>query len=150
MKKPLLFVLAAMLSLLLIGCVTSTSMEFTFEASDVKYIEMFHFIVPAEAKKKVITNLEDIADLYDTLEGITLKAKQTELVAGGSVTSFRFHLSDSTDFEVIYTSIAVKPGRIKTTGSETDFFTSADIQASWNKYNCDTVGADESELPVFS
>ena len=150
MKKPLLYVLIAVLSLLLIGCARSTPLEFPFEVSDVEYIEMFHFVIPAQAEKKVITHPEDIADLYGTLEGISLKDKQTEPAAGSSVTSFRFRLSDGTDFEVIYTSIAVKSGRIKTTGSETDFFTSADIQANWNKYNCAAVGADEAELPVFS
>ena len=47
-------------------------------------------------------------DLYDRLEGISLKDKETEPVAGGSVTSFRFHCADGTTYEVIYSSIVRK------------------------------------------
>lgn len=104
---------------------------------------------PVEAEKKVITEQADTKDLYDRLEDISLKNKETEPVAGGSVTSFRFHCADGTTYEVIYSSIAVKSGRIIMTGSETDYFTSADLEACWNNYDYEAVAASENELPAL-
>ena len=108
---------------------------------------MYHFISPTEAEKKVITESEDIEGIYQTFESISLKDKSTEPTAGGSVTSFRFNLSDGTSYEVIYSEVAVKSGRIITTGMEQDFFSSADIGSNWEKYDYDIVVVDESELP---
>lgn len=97
----------------------------------------------------MITQQEDIKSIYQLFERISLKDKETEPVAGGSVTSFRFHLSDSTTYEIIYSSIAVKAGRIHLTGNEKDYFTSADIGACWNNYDYEAVAVDESELPSY-
>lgn len=64
------------------------------------------------------------------------------------VTSFRFNLSDGTSYEVIYSEVAVKSGRVITTGMEQDFFTSADIGAFWGSYDYEVITASEDELPV--
>ena len=69
--------------------------------------------------------------------------------AGGSVTSFRFNLSDGTSYEVIYSEVAVKAGRVITTGMEQDFFTSADIGAFWGSYDYEVTTASEDELPAL-
>ena len=76
-------------------------------------------------------------------------ALHTEPTAGGSVTSFRFHLSDGTSYEVIYSEVAVKSGRIITTDMEQDFFTSADIGATWESYDYEATTASEDELPAL-
>ena len=110
---------------------------------------MYHFISPTEAEKKVITESEDIEGIYQTFESISLKDKATEPTAGGSVTSFRFNLSDGTSYEVIYSAVAVKSGRIITTGMEQDFFTSADIGANWESYDYEVIAASEDELPAL-
>lgn len=149
MKKQFAFVLAIVLCLILSGCSQEVSLSFPFEDADVERIEMFHFIAPTEAEKKVLTEQDDIQDLYQFLSGLTLRDKKTEPVAGGSVTSFRFHLSDGTTYEVIYSSIAVKSGRIWATGMGQDYFTSADVGGIYNAYHYEAEDAEEEELPIL-
>ena len=149
MKKMFILVMAVMLCFTLTACNEEKNIDFPFELSSIENVEMFRFIIPADAEKKVITQQEDIKSIYQLFERISLKDKETEPVAGGSVTSFRFHLSDSTTYEIIYSSIAVKAGRIHLTGNEKDYFTSADIGACWNNYDYEAVAVDESELPSY-
>ena len=110
--------------------------------------------------KKVSTNMSGSIELskignysgeeiYQTFESVSLKDKTTEPTAGGSVTSFRFNLSDGTSYEVIYSEVAVKAGRVITTGMEQDFFTSADIGAFWGSYDYEVTTASEDELPAL-
>lgn len=149
MKKVVTLVLAFVFAVSMAGCAQTVHVDFPFDPADLDFIEMFHFYTPAEAEKKVITEQADMKDLYDRLEGISLKDKKTEPVAGGSVTSFRFHCADGTTYEVIYSSIGVKSGRIKMTGDETDYFTSADLAACWSDYGYEAVTAGENELPAL-
>ena len=149
MKKVVTLVLAFVFAVSMAGCAQTVHVDFPFDPADLDFIEMFHFYTPAEAEKKVITEQADMKDLYDRLEGISLKDKKTEPVAGGSVTSFRFHCADGTTYEVIYSSIAVKSGRIKMTGDETDYFTSADLAACWSNYAYEAVTAGENEFPAL-
>ena len=149
MKKQFAFVLAIVLCLILGGCSQEVSLSFPFEDADVVRIEMFHFIAPTEAEKKVLTEQEDIQNLYQFLSGLTLQDKETEPVAGGSATSFRFHLSDGTAYEIIYSSIAVKSGRIWATGMDQDYFTSADVGGIYQSFQYEAEAAAEEELPVL-
>lgn len=120
-----------------------------FKLSSIENVEMFRFTNPADAEKKVITKSEDIEEIYQTFESVSLKDKTTEPTAGGSVTSFRFNLSDGTSYEVIYSEVAVKSGRVITTGMEQDFFTSAGIGAFWGSYDYEVTTASEDELPAL-
>ncbi|WP_294455374.1 hypothetical protein [uncultured Allofournierella sp.] len=147
MKRTTAFVLAVLLSILLTGCIRTKHITLPFTASDVERVEMFHYVVPADAEKKTVTQPEDIAGLVDTFDGLSVTNKETAPVAGGSVTSFRFRLFDGTIYEIVYSSIAVKSGRISTTSSGQDFFTSADIEASWSNCDYEAVPAAENELP---
>ena len=152
MKKLLLalaVILGLLLSLSLAACARTVYIELPFEPADLDTVEMFRFQNPAEAEKKVITDPADVKDLCGLLESISLKDKKTEPVAGGSVTSFRFHCANGTTYEVIYSAIGVKSGRIKMTGWETDYFTSADLGACWNNYDYPVTDTAESELPVL-
>ena len=149
MKKMFMLLLASMLCFALTACSEKVSIDFPFELSSVENVEMFRFTNPADAEKKVITESEDIEGIYQTFESISLKDKATEPTAGGSVTSFRFNLSDGTSYEVIYSAVAVKSGRIITTGMEQDFFTSADIGANWESYDYEVIAASEDELPAL-
>ncbi|HIQ67026.1 MAG TPA: hypothetical protein IAB74_00760 [Candidatus Faecousia excrementigallinarum] len=149
MKKQFAFVLAIVLCLILGGCSQEVSLSLPFEAADVEHVEMFYFIDPTEAEKKVLTEQEDIQDLYQFLNGLTLRNQETEPVAGGSVTSFRFHLSDGTAYEVIYSAIAVKSGRIWATGMDQDYFTSADVGGKYQSFQYEAEAAAEGELPVL-
>ena len=149
MKKMFMLLMASMLCFALTACSEKVSIDFPFELSSVENVEMFRFTNPADAEKKVITESEDIEGIYQTFESISLKDKATEPTAGGSVTSFRFNLSDGTSYEVIYSAVAVKSGRIITTGMEQDFFTSADIGANWESYDYEVIAASEDELPAL-
>ena len=149
MKKMFMLLMAIMLCFALTAYSEKVSIDFPFELSSVENVEMFRFTNPADAEKKVITESEDIEGIYQTFESISLKDKATEPTAGGSVTSFRFNLSDGTSYEVIYSAVAVKSGRIITTGMEQDFFTSADIGANWESYDYEVIAASEDELPAL-
>lgn len=124
-------------------------MDLPFECSDVEALEMFHFSNPTEAEKKVITEPEDIKSIYELLKHTSMEDKAAEPVAGGSVTSFCFRLSDDTVYAVIYCKTAAKTGRIKTTGMEKDYFTSDDIEASWDYYDYEVMAVSEKELPLW-
>ena len=149
MKKMFTLLMAIMLCFALTACSEKVSIDFPFELSSVENVEMFRFINPVDAEKKVITKSEDIEEIYQTFESVSLKDKTTEPTAGGSVTSFRFNLSDGTSYEVIYSEVAVKAGRVITTGMEQDFFTSADIGAFWESYDYEVTTASEDELPAL-
>lgn len=148
MKKLTAFVFGVLLCISLVGCSKAVTLHLPFALSDVKNIEMFHFIIPMDAEKKVITEQEDIKAIYELWEGLSLKEQAAEPVAGGSVTSFRFYLADDTTYEIVYSSAAVKSGSVITTDMEKACFTSADIGASWGNYDYDAIRAQESELPL--
>ena len=152
MRKLLLALavtLGLLLSIFLAACARTVYIELPFEPADLDKVEMFRFQNPAQAQKKIITDPVDMKSLCDLLESISLKDKKTEPVAGGSVTSFRFHCANGTTYEVIYSAIGVKSGRIKMTGWETDYFTSADLGACWNNYDYPVTDAAENELPAL-
>lgn len=149
MKKFAAVIFAVMFCLSFVGCTQPEKMDLPFEVSEVENIEMFHFIDPMDAEKKVITEQKDMEGVYMLLESISLEDKKTELAAGSSVTSFRFNLSDGTSYEVTYSSIAVKSGRIIMSDSEKEYFTSADIEATWNNSSYAVEEATESELPIY-
>ena len=142
MKKMFILVMTVILCFTQTACNEEGSIDFPFELSSIENVEMFRFTIPADAEKTVITESEDI-------ESISLKDKTTEPTAGGSVTSFRFNLSDGTSYEIIYSAVAVKSGRVITTGMEQDFFTSADIGAFWGSYDYEVTTASEDELPAL-
>lgn len=148
-KKITVAIFTVILCLSLAGCNKTEKIDLPFELSEIENIEMFHFIDPMDAEKKVITEQEDIEDIYTLLESISLKDKKTEPVAGGSTTSFRFNLSDGTDYEITYSEIAVKSGRIVMSDNEKDYFTSADIEAIWNNSDYTVEEATENELPIY-
>ena len=112
MKRAIAFVLTVLLGIVLTGCARTEHIALAFTASDVESVEIFHYVIPADAEKKTVTQPEDIAGLVDTFEGLSVTDKKTEPVAGGSTTSFRFRLFDETVYDIVYSSIAVKSGRI--------------------------------------
>ena len=121
-----------------------------FAASDVENVEMYHYVVPASAEKKIITQADAISELYAVFSELPVSDRKTEPVAGGAVTSFRFNLSDHTSYEIIYCAEAVKKGRLKLPAEQQDYFTSADIGGCWDGCAYEAVDTGESELPTYS
>lgn len=59
MKKFAAVIFAVMFCLSFVGCTQPEKMDLPFEVSEVENIEMFHFIDPMDAEKKVITEQKD-------------------------------------------------------------------------------------------
>ncbi|MFV0342967.1 MAG: hypothetical protein ACK5JH_08730 [Anaerocolumna sp.] len=137
-------------TVLLTAYTKNIDFEFSFEKADVSSIEMFHFDVPANAEKKILTEQSDIDAIYDLFENLTLKDKETEDTVGGGVTSFRFNLLDGTNYELIYVPQGVKKGRLSSSTEEFDYFTSADIEGYWSDFDIESNPVSEDELPKMS
>lgn len=153
MKRVRIFtkmiLLTALICICLTGCGKSTAVTLPFEETDVASVEMYHFVEPMHAEKKEITEPTEIANLYTTLSNVKVKDKETEPVAGGMVTSFRFWLSDGTNYEMIYSFEGVKTGRLLLGKETKDYFTSADIGSLWDNCSQEAIKVDESELPTY-
>ena len=104
MKKLIGLIALLILLVGLVGCNGETvNIEFPFEVGDVENIEIYHYAgVPVSAEKKVVVAETDITDLYNMFEDLSLEDKQVEEYTGADVTSFRFNLSDGTNYELIY------------------------------------------------
>ena len=118
-----------------------------FDVADVNNIEMYRNVVPNSAEKRVITKTDDIEAIYFLFSGLEVSDKKTEPVAGGTVTSIRFNLSNDTSYEIIYCAEAVKSGRLKLPEEKLDYFTAADIESYWDNYQYEIVPVSENELP---
>ena len=146
MKKIALVLVAAMV-LVFTGCEKKETISMPFDVADVNNIEMYRNVVPNSAEKQVITKTDDIEDIYFLFSGLEVSDKKTEPVAGGTVTSFRFNLSNDTSYEIIYCAEAVKSGRLKLPEEKLDYFTAADIESYWDNYQYEIVPVSENELP---
>ena len=147
MKRWLILATVFTLCLSLVGCNPKLVFELPFDSADISNVEMYRQTVPVSAEKKTITGRDDMEALYQLFDGLAVSDRKTEPVAGGGITSFRFHLSDGTSYEIIYCSEAVKSGRLKIPSAGADYFTSADLGACWDHYDYETEAANESELP---
>ena len=149
MKKTIGFISFLILMMGLVGCNGETvNIDFPFEVGDVENIEMYHYAgVPVSAEKKVVVAESDITGLYDMFEDLSLEDKQVEETTGADVTSFRFNLSDGTNYELIYVCNGVKSGKLKSSTGNFEYFTSSDIGSYWSNIDLEAVPVEESELP---
>lgn len=152
MKYVVSAVLILIISLSMLGCSPKSAevvFQFPFSAENIEQIEMYHYVVPASAEKKLVTEAQDIHALYDLFSGLTLTNRKTEPVAGSEVISLRFHLADGTTYELIYVAEVVKQGRLQSPTGDFDYCTSADLSGAWECSGSEAVTADEIELPAF-
>lgn len=152
MKKLITLFVAFICLLAFSGCIqdgNTVDIDFPFEVKDIENIEMYHHTDSTQSEKKVIESKEDIKELYEKLESITCQIKESGETTPPNITSFRFNLSDGTNYELVYIGYGVKRGRLKSSTGKFDFFTSADIGWNWRWLNEDleAVTVDESELP---
>ncbi len=149
MKKTIGLIALLVLMMGLVGCNGETvNIDFPFEVGDVENIEVYRYAgVPVSAEKKVVVAATDIANLYDRFEDLSLKEKQVEENIGADVTSFRFNLSDGTNYELIYVCNGVKNGKLKSFTGNFAYFTSSDIGSYWSDIDLEAVPVEESELP---
>ena len=149
MKKMIGMIALLLLMMGVVGCNRETvNINFPFEVGQVENIEMYHYTgVPVSAEKKVVVAETDIIDLYDKFEDLSLMEKQVEETTGGDVTSFRFNLSDGTNYELVYVCNGVKNGKLKSSTGNFEYFTSSDIGSYWSNMDLESVSVKESELP---
>ena len=149
MKKTIGLISLLILMMGLVGCNEETvNIDFPFEVGEVENIEMYHYTgVPVSAEKKVVVAETDITDLYDKFEDLSLIEKQVDETAGGDVTSFRFNLSDGTNYELIYVCNGVKNGKLKSSTGNFEYFTRSDLGSYWSNIDLEAVPVEESELP---
>lgn len=151
MRKVFALFLIMVLVLSLVGCSKpeEKKIEFPFAVGDIENVEMFRSAVPAAAEKKVVTESADIETLYNKFAKLTLSTQEVEEYAGAAVYSFRFNLSDGTDYVLIYVANGVKNGVLSSPTAGFRYFTSADI--GWNWFylneNYEAISVEESELP---
>ena len=128
MKKTVGLISLLILMMGLVSCNGETfNIDFPFGVEDVENIEMYHYSgVPVSAEKKVIVEESDITALYD---------------------SFRFNLSDGTNYELVYVCDGVKNGKLKSSTGNFEYFTSSDIGSYWSNIDLEAVPVEESELP---
>ena len=108
-----------------------TALSLSFSVDAVSSIDMYHYdSVPADAQKKVLTSTDDIKELYETLSNLPLKSTTTEDMVGSEVTSFRFHLSDSTTYDFIYCYYGFRKGELSTDTST--YAVTTDLSFLWN------------------
>lgn len=148
MKKNKLLFVGGVSLFLLYGCADREEITFPFSASDVYFIEMYRYTVPADAQTKVILETEDIEALYDSFSGQYVSPGEEENdLSGGTTTSFRFCLNDGTDYEIVYTYGGGRDGEIRFLTEEKKCITSADIGALWDDCNSEPAEVHESRLP---
>lgn len=135
------------------AAVEYVSIDFPFELSEVNNVEMFRYNgAPVNAEKKIVTESKDIETLYVKFSELLLQKKEPDISAvGSSVTSFRFNLSDGTNYELIYVGYGVKNGELFSGTGNFRYFTSADIGWNWRwlNENYEAVPASVDELPTY-
>ena len=151
MKKTIGMTALVFLMMGLFGCKgESGNIDFPFEVGDVENIEMYHYAgAPVSAEKKIVVAKTDITDLYHMFENLSLTDKQVEEITGADVTSFRFNLSDGTNYELVYVCNGVKNGKLKSSTGNFEYFTSSDIGSYWSNMDLESVSVKESELPKW-
>ena len=130
MRKFVPFVLALLCVLVMAGCTPkgrTVNLEFRFEIDDIEYMEMYHYNSnPELAEKKVVENQEDIREVYQLFERLSLENRTgTGIAAEPEITSFRFCLADGTSYELIYSGYGVKNGELSSPNDSFRLFTSA-------------------------
>lgn len=130
----------------LAGCNKQTveGVDFPFEAADVVSVSAAHY-TGALAEEKTVTKATDIQALYEYFESMTLQEKEVDEMADAAVTTFLFHLSDGTEFDLSYTGNGVKNGALKSSAGDFEFFTAADVGGYWKNLPYDTTAVEALE-----
>lgn len=82
MKKIITLILALMLSVPLAGCGKKTTIDIPFDIEDVNNVEMYHYALPDSAEKKVITESDDITELYTMFSELEVSNKKRTCCRG--------------------------------------------------------------------
>lgn len=149
MKRIAMLILIILFCVSSIGCEKKTTIVIPFDTASVNNIEMYRYVTPDSAEKKVITEKDDITELYTMFSELQVSRKKVEPITGEKVIRFRFNLLDDTSYEIIYCAEGVKSGILKIPMEQLDYFTSADIGGYWKNCPYEVVAVNGSELPSY-
>ena len=146
MKKQIALILTLLCIGGLAGCGRQMveGVDFPFEAADVVSVSAAHY-TGVLAEEKTVTEATDIQALYEYFESMTLQEKEVDEMADAAVTTFLFHLSDGTEFDLSYTGNGVKNGALKSSAGDFEFFTAADVGGYWMNLPYDTAAVEALE-----
>ena len=146
MKKQIALILTLLCIGGLAGCGRQTveGVDFPFEAADVVSVSAVHY-TSVSAEEKIVTESADIQALYAYFESLTLQEKEVDEMVDAAVTTFLFHLSDGTEFDLSYTGNGVKNGALKSSAGDFEFFTAADVGGYWKNLPYDAAEEDDLE-----
>ncbi len=149
MKKFIIAILAVSCLFCFAGCSSNDNGNLPFETSDVESIDIFHYVVPTDAEKKVVTEQADIETLYKAFDEIKLSTKDAETLTGGDTFGFRFCLSDGVTYEIICSECDGEQYKLLFLTDGTGYSTKNDIGQYYSTLaeNYDTVSVEENELP---
>ena len=116
-------------------------------AEDVEKVEAYHFIVPADAEKKVVTDSASIQEALDLLHGAAPTDAPPEAVTGGATVSFRLTLSAGEMREWVCTEAADSLWAVAEPEGTRE--TLIDCAAFWESLPIQAEAAKEAELPVL-
>lgn len=116
-------------------------------AADVEQVEAYHFIVPADAEKKVVADDASIQEILDLLQGAAAAETPPEAVTGGATVSFRLTLATGEVREWICTQAVDTLWAV--TGPEGRYETMIDCAGVWDSLPGEAAAAAEDELPVL-
>lgn len=130
----------------LAGCGRQTveGVDFPFEAADVVSVSAAHY-TSVSAEEKIVTEAADIQALYAYFESLTLQEKEVDEMADAAITTFQFHLSDDTEFDLTYAGNGVKHGALKSSAGDFEYFTAADVGGYWKNLPYDTAAVEALE-----
>lgn len=130
MKKSAgVILLFGLLALTLFGC----GQKAPFPAENAESVEVYRYVVPASAEKKIVTEPEEVEDICEQLIAAGAP-EEGEPLAGGTVISFRVNLKDGSPYELVCAENASE--------------NLEKYETIWDRIECETAAAEEAELPA--
>lgn len=79
MKRNQLLAVAVISLCVLPGCSSREEITLPFSASDVHFVEMYRYTVPADAQTKVVVEAEDIESLWEDCDSEAVEVHESKL-----------------------------------------------------------------------
>ncbi|MBS6639727.1 MAG: hypothetical protein KH295_01575 [Clostridiaceae bacterium] len=116
-----------------------------FRAAEVERVELYHFVVPAAAERKTVTDPAQVGNVCHGLSAWAWPWPMENTYSGGATTSFRFYLKDGTTYDLIYS----EPRTLYRTDSAQQC-TLTDLGVVWRDCPAPSVPVAEDALPTIS
>ena len=132
------------------GCTGAEKIVLPFSSDEVVDLELYRFVVPAQAEQKIITSSSDIKNIMDKIQSTKIKEEEMEGVFGGETTSFRFNLNDGKTFEIICSPGQDLADSIKFSDSTTEYAAYSNLGAIWDRCKSEAISIEEAKLPIYN